>query len=80
MKALANEWRRPDGSGHPVFSGVDGIVSRGQKIALTGVNGAGKSTLLKVMAGLTEPSAGTCELGAAVAPGYFSQGPVTNFV
>jgi ATP-binding cassette subfamily F protein 3 len=73
MKALAKDWPRPDGSRHPVFSGVDGIVSRGQKIALTGVNGAGKSTLLKVIAGLTDPCSGACQLGAAVRVGYFSQ-------
>ncbi len=46
---------------------------RGQKIAVTGVNGAGKSTFLKVLTGQTEPTGGTCSLGASVQLGYFSQ-------
>jgi ATP-binding cassette subfamily F protein 3 len=73
MKGLAKAWTRPDGSAHPVFSGVSGTVSRGDKIAVTGVNGAGKSTLLKVLTGLAEPSAGSCAPGAGVGIGYFSQ-------
>jgi len=48
-------------------------VTRGNKIALTGVNGAGKSTLLKVIAGQAEPSSGSAVLGAGVNLGYFSQ-------
>jgi ATP-binding cassette subfamily F protein 3 len=40
---------------------------------LVGPNGAGKSTLLKLLAGVLEPQAGTCELGHNVKVGYFAQ-------
>ncbi len=73
MKELSKAWTRADGSPLPVFSGASGIVSRGDKIALTGVNGAGKSTLLKVLTGQAEATGGGFTLGAGVFPGYFSQ-------
>jgi ATPase subunit of ABC transporter with duplicated ATPase domains len=38
-----------------------------------GANGAGKSTLLKLVAGETEPDAGSVTLGASVSVGYFAQ-------
>ncbi|MCM0081924.1 ATP-binding cassette domain-containing protein [Geomonas sp. Red32] len=73
MNGLAKSWTNPDGSLHPVFSGVTGTIKRLSKIAVVGVNGAGKSTFLKTIAGETEPSAGTVNLGANVELGYFSQ-------
>ncbi len=73
MDNLAKEWELHDGSRLPVFSGISGVVSRGNKIAVTGVNGAGKSTLLKVITQQTEATSGTCNLGASVDVGYFSQ-------
>jgi ATP-binding cassette subfamily F protein 3 len=73
FKDLAKAWTKADGNPHPVFSGATGTVQRGQKIAVTGVNGAGKSTFLKVLTGQTEPTAGSCTLGASVQMAYFSQ-------
>jgi len=73
MKDLAKSWPKSDGSRNQVFSGISGIVARGEKIAVTGINGAGKSTLLKVICGQTEPTTGSCQLGASVCAGYFSQ-------
>ncbi len=70
---LAKAWPLAHGGAHPVFAGATGTVLRGQKIAVTGVNGAGKSTFLKVITGQTEPTAGSCRLGASVQVGYFSQ-------
>lgn len=70
---LAKVWCLPEGGEHPVFSGVSGLIRRGEKIAVVGVNGAGKSTFLKVLAGATEPSSGCATLGANVHIGYFSQ-------
>jgi ATP-binding cassette subfamily F protein 3 len=73
MDDLAKQWPLPDGAIKPVFSGVSGIIRRQDKVAVVGVNGAGKSTFLKVLAGQTEPTAGTFSLGANVELGYFSQ-------
>ncbi len=73
MNDLAKVWRREDGTDHPVFSGISGIIRRGNRIALVGVNGAGKSTLLKLLAGRAEPTSGSFTLGANVELGYFSQ-------
>lgn len=66
-------WQLPDGVEHPVFSGVSGIIRRGNKIAVVGVNGAGKSTFLRTIAGRTEPTSGSVNLGSNVELGYFSQ-------
>ena len=82
MKDLAKTWPAggpaSEGSSgpareHPVFSGLSGIITRGDRIALTGVNGAGKSTLLKVITGQTPASSGTSVTGPSVRTGYFSQ-------
>jgi ATP-binding cassette subfamily F protein 3 len=73
IQGLAKSWLAPDGEERPVFGGVSGMIRRGDKVAVVGVNGAGKSTFLKVLAGETEPTAGTVTLGANVAAGYFSQ-------
>ncbi len=73
MENLAKTWPQEDGTDHPVFSGITGVVERGDKIALTGINGAGKSTLLKVLNEQTEPTEGESTLGASVSAGYFSQ-------
>jgi ATP-binding cassette subfamily F protein 3 len=73
MKDLAKAWPLENGGSHLVFSGLDGTVVRGDRIALTGVNGAGKSTLLKVICGQTPASSGAVSLGASVQLGYFSQ-------
>jgi ABC-type glutathione transport system ATPase component len=73
MKDLAKSWPKPGGGVHPVFSGLSGVVRRGDRIALTGVNGAGKSSLLKVIAGQTEPTFGNAAVGPSVRMGYFSQ-------
>jgi len=73
MESLGKVWTTPDGCGHSVFSGVSGKVRRQEKIAVVGVNGAGKSTFLKIVAGQTEATTGSYNLGANVEVGYFSQ-------
>ena len=73
LESLGKVWTRPDGAARSVFGGVSGIIRRQEKIAVVGVNGAGKSTFLKVLAGQTDPTAGTVTLGANVFSGYFSQ-------
>lgn len=42
-------------------------VPRGSTFALLGVNGSGKSTLLQVVAGVLQPTAGSCEVRGRVA-------------
>lgn len=73
LKDCTKTWQHEDGTEKSVFGGVTAVVRRLQKVAVVGVNGAGKSTLLKVMADMTEPSRGSCRLGASVNLGYFSQ-------
>ncbi|MGV9412966.1 ABC transporter ATP-binding protein [Nocardia sp. NPDC003693] len=46
----------------PALHGVDLSVRRGEALLIVGGNGSGKSTLAWIMAGLTLPSSGTCEL------------------
>ena len=69
MENLGKTWPQEDGTDHPVFSGITGVVERGNKIALTGINGAGKSTLLKVLNQQTAPTEGESALGASVSDG-----------
>nr|WP_067703864.1 ABC transporter ATP-binding protein [Nocardia jejuensis] len=46
----------------PALHGIDLTVRRGEALLVVGGNGSGKSTLAWIMAGLTVPSAGSCEL------------------
>jgi ATP-binding cassette subfamily F protein 3 len=61
-----------------VFSSVDLIIHRGEKIALVGVNGAGKSTLARILSGTEEPSSGTVTYGLNVSMTFFSQESAQN--
>jgi ATP-binding cassette subfamily F protein 3 len=56
-----------------VYGGLDFEAERGQRTVLVGPNGAGKSTLIKLLAGVLQPEAGSCELGHNVKVGYFAQ-------
>jgi len=73
MSGLAKEWPRDGGGMKKVFSGVNGVVRRLDKVAVVGVNGAGKSTLLKAIHGDVSPTNGDVSLGSSVKVGYFSQ-------
>lgn len=70
---LGKCWPVEGGGEKSVFSGVSGLIRRGEKIAVVGVNGAGKSTFLKCLAEQTEPTSGMLTIGASVNLGYFSQ-------
>jgi len=56
-----------------VFSGVNFVIERGDRVSLVGVNGAGKSTLIKILAGTETVTAGEYTLGHNAAPDYFAQ-------
>lgn len=56
-----------------IYEGLDLTIRRKERWCVMGVNGAGKSTLLKLIAGTTEPDAGTVTVGGSVKMGYFSQ-------
>jgi ATP-binding cassette subfamily F protein 3 len=58
--------------GKVVFSNVDFIVERKERIAFVGKNGEGKSTLSKIIVG-EESHEGTLKLGHNVSIGYFAQ-------
>ncbi|GAB0108299.1 ATP-binding cassette domain-containing protein [Nocardia sp. JMUB6875] len=46
----------------PALHGIDLDVRRGEALLIVGGNGSGKSTLAWIMAGLTQPSTGSCDL------------------
>ncbi|HEY8672101.1 MAG TPA: ABC-F family ATP-binding cassette domain-containing protein, partial [Terriglobales bacterium] len=56
-----------------VFSNVNFLIERGDRIALVGVNGAGKSTLIKLLAGSEPLSKGEYRLGHNIDSDYFAQ-------
>jgi NitT/TauT family transport system ATP-binding protein len=49
-------------SGLEALDGIDLSVARGEFLSVLGPSGCGKSTLLRIIAGLSEPSRGTCQV------------------
>lgn len=53
------------------FVALDDIsleVRKGDVYGIVGTNGSGKSTLLKIIAGVLEPTRGTCSINGSIAP------------
>lgn len=47
---------------------IDITINRGDVYGIVGTNGSGKSTLLKIIAGVLEPTEGTCTINGTIAP------------
>ncbi len=53
------------------FTALNGIsfeIQHGDVFGLVGTNGSGKSTMLKIIAGVLDPTRGTCEVNGSIAP------------
>ena len=68
----AKDLTKSFGSRH-LFSHVDFLIRRGEKIALLGANGTGKSTLFRMIMGAEKPDGGRLLRGVKVYPGYYDQ-------
>jgi ATP-binding cassette, subfamily F, member 3 len=73
FEGVAKTYPKPDGGAKEVFSGVNFLIEKGDRIALVGINGAGKSTLIKLLAGAELPTKGEYRLGYNVQADYFAQ-------
>jgi ATP-binding cassette subfamily F protein uup len=56
-----------------IFTGVDFILQKGERIGIVGKNGAGKTTLLRVLLGELEPDAGKVVIGKGTRVAYYDQ-------
>jgi len=61
-----------------IFSKLNLLIERGDRIALVGPNGAGKSTLMRMLSGVESPDAGTRREGHQVVMQYFAQDEATR--
>ena len=61
-----------------LLDNVNFYLNEGDKTGVIGVNGAGKSTFLKVLAGVTEPDAGTIARNPNVQISLLAQNPVMD--
>ncbi|HHX40250.1 MAG TPA: ABC-F family ATP-binding cassette domain-containing protein [Armatimonadetes bacterium] len=59
--------------GKQLFSGLELVVRRGERVGIVGPNGSGKTTLLRILMGQVHADAGHFAFGHNVEPGYFAQ-------
>ena len=70
---LAVEGLAKSYGGPTVFDELTFDLGRGERLLVLGLNGAGKTSLLRIVAGVSEPDAGTVRLGHGVSLGYYAQ-------
>ena len=63
--------------GNSLFSDIDFLIRRKERVFLLGDNGSGKTTLFKILLNKLEQDTGTIKIGAAVDVGYFDQTQTT---
>ena len=63
-----------DYGGPAVFEDVSFAVERGERLLIMGLNGAGKTSLLRILAGWSEPTAGTWRTGVGRVRGLLRPG------
>ncbi len=73
IENLCKTYNRESQNPIKVFENFSMIITKGQKIAVTGHNGIGKSTLLRIIAQQDSDYSGTARLGSGVKTGYYSQ-------
>jgi len=56
-----------------IFSGLETIIWRDERIGLVGPNGSGKSLLFKMILGEDQPNSGDITIGPSVKIGYYAQ-------
>ncbi|MGW4245933.1 ABC transporter ATP-binding protein, partial [Nocardia sp. NPDC004722] len=62
LRGVSHTYNRGTPWEAPALHGIDLTVRRGEALLIVGGNGSGKSTLAWIMAGLTVPAAGSCDL------------------
>jgi ABC-type polysaccharide/polyol phosphate transport system ATPase subunit len=67
LKSILPFWR-PTRTERWALRDVDLTIDAGETVGVLGHNGAGKTTLLRLLAGVSEPSAGRIEIRGRVAP------------
>lgn len=63
--------------GNILFSDIDFLIRRKERIFLLGDNGCGKTTLFKILLNKLEHDSGTIKIGTSVDVGYFDQTQAT---
>jgi ATP-binding cassette subfamily F protein 3 len=61
-----------------LFSGLDALIEKGERVFLLGANGCGKTTLLNILRRKVKPDAGYVSLGANVRLGSYEQALAAN--